>query len=108
VVSQLNARTPKAKKISHHYPTLLGNRHRSLLKNLRYAILIIFIVAAVVTPTPDVQTMMVFAMPMLSLYLLGNCVGVDIQKEVKGAHSSIAAEAGQLKRGIDFERSRMV
>jgi sec-independent protein translocase protein TatC len=44
---------------------------RFLLKNLRYAILIIFIVAAVVTPTTDIPTMMVFAMPMLMLYVVG-------------------------------------
>ena len=42
-----------------------------LLKNLRYAVLIIFIVAAVITPTPDIPTMMVFAMPMLLLYMVG-------------------------------------
>ncbi len=42
-----------------------------LMRNLRYAILIIFIVAAVITPTTDIPTMMVFAMPMLMLYLVG-------------------------------------
>jgi sec-independent protein translocase protein TatC len=41
-----------------------------LLKNIRYAILIIFIVAAIITPTPDVLTMCVFATPMLVLYLI--------------------------------------
>jgi len=44
---------------------------RLLIRHLRYAILIIFIVAAVITPTPDIPTMMVFALPMLALYLLG-------------------------------------
>jgi sec-independent protein translocase protein TatC len=33
--------------------------------------LIIFIVAAVITPTTDIPTMMVFSMPMLLLYLVG-------------------------------------
>ena len=42
-----------------------------LLKNLRYAILIIFIAAAVLTPTSDIPNMMIFAMPMLLLYLIG-------------------------------------
>jgi len=37
-------------------------------KNFRYAILAIFIVAAIVTPTPDVINMCVFAAPMLALY----------------------------------------
>jgi sec-independent protein translocase protein TatC len=44
---------------------------QSLLRNLRYAILTICILAAVVTPTTDIPTMMVFALPMLLLYLLG-------------------------------------
>jgi len=39
-------------------------------KNFRYAILVIFIVAAIVTPTPDVINMCVFAAPMLALYAL--------------------------------------
>jgi sec-independent protein translocase protein TatC len=43
---------------------------RFLLKNFRYAVLGIFIVAAVVTPTADITTMLVFATPMLALYTL--------------------------------------
>lgn len=42
-----------------------------LLAKLKYAILIIFIIAAVITPTPDVMTQCVFALPMIALYLLG-------------------------------------
>ncbi len=42
-----------------------------LWKNIRYAILIIFIIAAIITPTPEVLTMCVFAAPMLVLYLIG-------------------------------------
>ncbi len=38
---------------------------RFLWRNLRYAILIIFIVAAVLTPSPDPWNMTIFAMPML-------------------------------------------
>jgi sec-independent protein translocase protein TatC len=48
---------------------------RFLWKNIRYAILIIFIIAAIITPTPDVLTMCVFATPMLVLYLLS--IGVS-------------------------------
>ena len=42
-----------------------------LWRHFKYAILIIFIVAAVVTPTPDVVTQCVFAAPMIVLYLIG-------------------------------------
>lgn len=46
-----------------------------LWKNVRYAILVIAIIAAIVTPTPDATTMLVFMTPMLALYFLG--IGVS-------------------------------
>jgi sec-independent protein translocase protein TatC len=46
-----------------------------LMRHSRYAILIIFIIAAVVTPTPDIFNMTLFAMPMLILYYLGVFLG---------------------------------
>src|SRR5580692_2391157 len=39
-------------------------------KNFRYSILVIFIIAAIVTPTPDVLNMCIFAAPMIALYLV--------------------------------------
>ena len=39
-------------------------------KNFRYSILIIFIVAAIVTPTTDILNMCIFAAPMIALYAL--------------------------------------
>src|SRR6202011_1131121 len=42
-----------------------------LLRHSRYAILIIFIIAAVVTPTPDIFNMMLFATPMCLLFFVG-------------------------------------
>jgi sec-independent protein translocase protein TatC len=41
-----------------------------MLKNFRYAILLIFIVAAIVTPTPDILSMCIFAAPMVALYAI--------------------------------------
>src|ERR1700756_865110 len=37
-------------------------------KNFRYAILVIFIVAAIITPTTDILNMCIFAAPMVALY----------------------------------------
>ena len=52
--------------------TLLRIRHASfLVRHSRYAILIIFIIAAVVTPTPDVVNLMLFATPMCLLFYVG-------------------------------------
>jgi sec-independent protein translocase protein TatC len=46
-----------------------------LVRHSRYAILIIFIIAAVVTPTPDVFNMMLFAVPMCLLFYVGILAG---------------------------------
>jgi len=42
-----------------------------LAKNRRYAILIAFIVAAILTPTPDVFNQTLMAVPMIVLYEVG-------------------------------------
>jgi sec-independent protein translocase protein TatC len=39
-------------------------------RNLRYSILVIFIIAAVITPTTDIMNMCIFAAPMILLYLV--------------------------------------
>jgi sec-independent protein translocase protein TatC len=44
--------------------------HRMLLRWFRYAIVVIFIVAAVLTPGPDVASQMLMAAPLLVLYVL--------------------------------------
>ena len=39
-------------------------------KNLRYSILVIFVIAAIITPTTDIMNMCVFAAPMIVLYIV--------------------------------------
>ncbi|HZQ92315.1 MAG TPA: twin-arginine translocase subunit TatC [Terriglobales bacterium] len=39
-------------------------------RNLRYSILVIFVIAAIITPTTDILNMCIFAAPMVALYLL--------------------------------------
>jgi sec-independent protein translocase protein TatC len=39
-------------------------------RNFRYAILVIFIIAAIITPTTDIMNMCIFAAPMVGLYLV--------------------------------------
>jgi sec-independent protein translocase protein TatC len=46
-----------------------------LVKHSRYAILGIFIVAAIVTPTPDAVNMLLFALPMCLLFYVGVFAG---------------------------------
>ena len=42
-----------------------------LLQKFRYAVLVIFLISALITPTPDIPTQCAFALPMCALYLLG-------------------------------------
>jgi sec-independent protein translocase protein TatC len=42
-----------------------------LMRNSRYAVLLITVVAAIVTPTPDVVNLMMFTVPMCILYFVG-------------------------------------
>lgn len=42
-----------------------------LLQKFKYAVVFIFIIAAVITPTPDMVTQAALAVPMVLLYLLG-------------------------------------
>jgi sec-independent protein translocase protein TatC len=44
---------------------------RFLVRHSRYAILAITIIAAIVTPTPDIFNMMLFAVPMVLLFFVG-------------------------------------
>jgi sec-independent protein translocase protein TatC len=48
---------------------------RFLIRHSRYAILAIVVVAAIVTPTPDVFNLMLFAIPMCALYFVGVFAG---------------------------------
>lgn len=62
--------------------------HRFLLKQFRFAVLGIFIVAAIITPTPDIATQSVFAVPMIALYLLGVLVAWLFGKRPPAPESS--------------------
>lgn len=42
-----------------------------LMRHFRWAVLLIFVAAALVTPTPDVVNLCLFALPTIALYLLG-------------------------------------
>lgn len=57
-----------------------------LIRHFRWAVVIIFIVAAVITPTPDVINLCIVALPTIALYLLG--VG-----------AAWAVQRGKRKRG---------
>ena len=64
--------------------------HRMLIGWLRYAIVIVFIVAAVLTPGPDIASQMLMAGPLLVLYVLS--IGVAY---VFGRRRTVDAEADE-------------
>lgn len=52
-----------------------------LWRHFKYAVLVIFVLAAVITPTPDVVTQCLFAGPMVVLYLIGILVARAFGRE---------------------------
>jgi sec-independent protein translocase protein TatC len=56
---------------------------RWMWRNLRYSVLVIFIIAAIVTPTADILNMCLFAAPMIALYAISMGVAwmVDPRRE---------------------------
>ena len=88
---------------------------RFLLRNTRYAILLIVIIAAVITPTPDVFNLMLFSVPMCVLYFVGVFASylLVLHREVAGARQvlplALREEAAeQRRRGAAVEAVRVV
>jgi sec-independent protein translocase protein TatC len=57
---------------------------KGLAKQWRIAIIIIAVIAAVATPTPDPINMAILMAPLFGLYLLGILLAVLAKKEKKG------------------------
>ena len=62
-----------------------------LLKNFRYAMLIITVAAAIITPTPDATTMLVFMMPMVGLYFVSVLVSYMVVRKRRAKEAAQAA-----------------
>ena len=62
-----------------------------LLKHFRYAVLIIFVIAAVICPSPEPTAMCLFALPMLALYFLGVGVAFFVHPNRRKAKEPTAA-----------------
>jgi sec-independent protein translocase protein TatC len=56
---------------------------RWMIKNFKYAVLAVFIIAAVITPSPDMVNQSILAIPMLALYALGIPIAFFFGKESK-------------------------
>src|SRR5450755_3429238 len=60
-------------------------------RNIRYSVLLIFVVAGIVSPTPDILNMCIFAAPMVALYVLSIAIAwfvhPDQREKRKGKNS---------------------
>ena len=56
---------------------------RWMIKNFKYAFLIVFVIAAIITPTPDPVTQSIVAGPMLALYGLSIIIAFLSEKRRK-------------------------
>lgn len=54
-----------------------------LKKNRRFAVIIICVISAIITPTQDIVNLLIFALPMTVLYELGIVVSSHIEKKTK-------------------------
>lgn len=54
-----------------------------LMQKFKYAIVLSFIIAAIVTPTPDMVTQTALAVPMIGLYLLGVLIAYLFGKKIE-------------------------
>jgi sec-independent protein translocase protein TatC len=62
---------------------------RFLLRNFKYAVLAIFIIAAVLTPSPDATGQLLFALPMMGLYLLSILIAWIVGPVARPADDSL-------------------
>ena len=62
---------------------------RWMWRNLRYSILGIFVIAAIVTPTADVLNMCLFAAPMVALYAISVAVAWLVNPAREGGTSAV-------------------
>ncbi len=67
---------------------------RWMIKNFKYAVLVVFIIAAVITPSPDVINQSILAVPMLALYglsvLIASIFGKGRRKKKKKSEEDLA------------------
>jgi sec-independent protein translocase protein TatC len=62
-----------------------------LIKNFRYALLVITLLAAVLTPSPDALSMVLFMLVLIALYFVGVGVSWAVVRKKKKRETASAA-----------------
>jgi sec-independent protein translocase protein TatC len=65
-----------------------------MIRNFKYAVLLVFVVAAVITPTPDPINQSIVAVPMLALYGLSILIAMAVGRGKKKARAAETEKAG--------------
>ena len=65
-----------------------------MIRNFKYAVLLVFVIAAVITPTPDAMTQSIVAIPMLVLYGLSILIALVVGRGKKKAQAERTDQAG--------------
>ena len=65
-----------------------------MIRNFKYAVLAVFVIAAVITPTPDVITQSIVAIPMLALYGLSILIALVVGRGKEKAQTERTDQAG--------------
>ncbi len=63
-----------------------------MVKHFKYAVLMVFVIAAIITPTPDMFTQSIIAVPMLILYGLSILIALMVGKQKKRARDKDSEE----------------
>jgi sec-independent protein translocase protein TatC len=81
---------------------------RFLWQHLQYAILVIFIVAALLTSSPDPWNQTIFALPMIGLYLISIVIAwiVGPKGQQKPSNREASAKIGLVIAATVFEQAR--
>jgi sec-independent protein translocase protein TatC len=70
-----------------------------MIRNFKYAVLAIFVIAAVITPTPDWVTQSIVAIPMLALYGLSILIALLVGRQKKKAEAETSGGSGESPAG---------
>ena len=81
---------------------------RLLWKQIKYAVLVIFVFAAVLTPSPDPWNQLVFAAPMLGLYLVSILLAWIVSPRGSGAGIRRHAAEARISSWIDREEQALI
>ena len=61
---------------------------QTLMKQWRYSTVIIFVIAAVITPSGDPYSMMALALPMMIFYIVSIVIGLVVQRRKRAAEAA--------------------